>query len=60
MDDKYNLNRFLEAQNYSYDDALLEIKNGKKINHLMWYIFSQFKGLGRSETTIFTYPYVPK
>lgn len=49
--DKYNLNRFLEAQNSSYNIALHEVKNGKKISHWMWYIFPQFKGLGRSETT---------
>ena len=49
MEDKYNLNRFLEAQNSSYDIAFHEIKNGLKKSHWMWYIFPQFNGLGYSE-----------
>lgn len=44
-----NINRFIEAQKYDYDVALSEVKNGKKINHWMWYIFPQIKGLGKSE-----------
>jgi len=51
MEDKYNLNRFIEAQHSSYNRALSEIENGKKESHWMWYIFPQFRGLGRSETT---------
>ena len=51
MKDKYNLNRFLDAQGSTYETALREIKNGKKESHWMWFIFPQFKGLGRSETT---------
>ena len=35
MTDKFNLNRFLEAQSSSYNIALLEIKNGRKSNHWM-------------------------
>ena len=31
-----------------YKQALEEIKNGKKINHWIWYIFPQLKCLGRS------------
>lgn len=42
----YNINRFIEAHEKYYDTALLEIKKGKKINHWMWYIFPQLKGLG--------------
>ena len=47
------LNRFLEAQKYSYETALEEIKKGKKMSHWMWYIFPQIKGLGHSETAIY-------
>ena len=47
------LNRFLEAQKYSYETALEEIKKGKKMSHWMWYIFPQIKGLGNSETAIY-------
>lgn len=45
----YNLNRFLKAQEYSYETALSEIKNGFKRTHWMWYIFPQLKELGKSE-----------
>ncbi|MFM7682256.1 MAG: DUF1810 domain-containing protein [Bacteroidota bacterium] len=53
MIDHFNLNRFLLAQiqeekSYGYDDALREIKLGKKQTHWMWYIFPQFIGLGTS------------
>ncbi len=51
MTDKFNLQRFKDAQEHSYDRALQEIKNGRKTSHWMWYIFPQFKGLGRSETS---------
>ena len=42
------LERFYEAQKYSYEDALKEIKNGRKCSHWMWYIFPQITGLGMS------------
>lgn len=44
-----DLNRFIEAQATTYDTALEEIKEGRKISHWMWYIFPQYKGLGNSE-----------
>lgn len=51
MENNYNLNRFIEAQNRDYDIALTEIRAGKKASHWMWYIFPQLKGLGRSSTS---------
>lgn len=51
MENNYNLNRFIEAQNRDYDTALAEIRAGKKASHWMWYIFPQLKGLGRSSTS---------
>ena len=48
-----NLNRFLEAQESVYEQALSEIKSGRKRSHWMWYIFPQFAGLGHSETAKF-------
>ncbi len=45
---KYNLDRFIRAQEYDYDQALSEIKAGHKRSHWIWYIFPQVKGLGRS------------
>lgn len=53
METEYNLNRFLEAQETKFHDALSEIKRGKKQTHWMWFIFPQINGLGISETTKF-------
>lgn len=41
------IERFVKAQEESYGQALMEIKNGRKRSHWMWYIFPQLKGLGR-------------
>ena len=49
--DKFNLYRFLEAQETSYDRAMLELARGRKDSHWIWYIFPQIVGLGNSETT---------
>ncbi|SEF81933.1 DUF1810 domain-containing protein [Marinobacterium lutimaris] len=48
--DRYNLDRFVEAQARDYRTALYELKNGQKRSHWIWYIFPQFAGLGRSPT----------
>ena len=50
MTDKFNLNRFIDAQVNMYQIALNEIKRGNKSSHWMWYIFPQYKGLGYSST----------
>ena len=47
-DDPYDLNRFVQAQKADYEQALSEIKSGRKCSHWMWYIFPQFEGLGFS------------
>jgi uncharacterized protein (DUF1810 family) len=49
--DPYDLNRFLEAQERTYEQALSEIRNGCKRSHWMWYVFPQFEGLGSSPIT---------
>jgi uncharacterized protein (DUF1810 family) len=49
MEYKNKLERFLVAQETSYETALSEIKNGQKESHWMWYIFPQIAGLGNSE-----------
>lgn len=51
--DKYNLNRFVEAQNTNYQIALEEIKQGHKQSHWMWYIFPQIHGLGMSSMSVY-------
>lgn len=50
MQSTYNLKRFLEAQEEDFAIAYREIKQGKKVNHWMWYIFPQLAGLGNSST----------
>ena len=49
----HDLNRFISAQERSYDAALREIKSGHKAAHWMWYIFPQIAGLGFSSTARF-------
>ena len=44
----HDLERFYKAQEYDYETALSEIRNGRKESHWMWYIFPQITGLGRS------------
>lgn len=48
-----NLNRFLEAQQNVYQQALHEIQNAEKRSHWMWFIFPQVKGLGFTQYNIF-------
>lgn len=50
---KDELNRFIKPQERDFEQALSEIKAGRKVSHWMWYIFPQFKGLGFSETSKF-------
>lgn len=42
------LDRFIDGQRFGYETALAEIKNGRKDNHWIWYVFPQLKGLGHS------------
>jgi uncharacterized protein (DUF1810 family) len=48
MTDPYQLDRFLEAQDGIYEQALAEIRRGAKRSHWMWFIFPQVAGLGSS------------
>lgn len=51
MLEPYNLHRFITAQERDYSTALVEIKEGHKRSHWMWYIFPQIQGLGLSGTS---------
>jgi uncharacterized protein (DUF1810 family) len=51
MDDPYDLNRFVRAQEGSYEQALSELGRGRKQSHWMWYVFPQLDGLGASPTS---------
>jgi uncharacterized protein (DUF1810 family) len=51
--DDYNLERFVSAQNEdaTYDDAVDELRRGRKLSHWMWFVFPQIAGLGYSATS---------
>ncbi|MEV4517659.1 DUF1810 domain-containing protein [Dactylosporangium sp. NPDC049525] len=48
MDDPYDLARFVTAQEDIYDDAIDELRRGRKRSHWMWFVFPQVAGLGSS------------
>src|SRR5262249_552036 len=50
-DDPHNLGRFVRAQEDDYEQALSEIRSGRKRSHWMWYVFPQYAGLGLSSTS---------
>jgi uncharacterized protein (DUF1810 family) len=50
-DDRYDLARFTAAQLQVYEQALGELRAGRKRSHWMWFIFPQVEGLGVSPTS---------
>ncbi len=48
--DPFNLQRFVNAQESTFDVARAELIAGQKRSHWMWFIFPQIKGLGSSPT----------
>jgi uncharacterized protein (DUF1810 family) len=50
MDDPYDLDRFVTAQDRVWDQVRLELEDGDKRSHWMWFVFPQIAGLGRSPT----------
>lgn len=46
--DPYDLQRFIEAQEPVIDSVKRELRSGRKRTHWMWFVFPQFRGLGRS------------
>lgn len=44
----YDLQRFKDAQDGVYAQALNELKAGQKQTHWMWFVFPQMAGLGNS------------
>lgn len=54
MADPFNLDRFVAAQAGGvYEQALAELRAGRKQSHWMWFIFPQHCDLGRSATAKF-------
>jgi uncharacterized protein (DUF1810 family) len=48
MDDTYNLQRFVDAQDPVFAQVCSELRAGQKSTHWMWFIFPQIEGLGSS------------
>jgi uncharacterized protein (DUF1810 family) len=51
VDDPYQLARFVAAQQGTYDQAVAELRRGRKTGHWIWYVFPQIAGLGMSATS---------
>ena len=50
---KNNIVRFVQMYDEYYTQVEKELRNGKKENHWMWFIFPQITGLGHSPTAKF-------
>ncbi len=49
-DGRFDLGRFVAAQEAVFDVALRELRAGRKRTHWMWFVFPQLRGLGSSPT----------
>ena len=49
--DRYDLDRFVTAQQGVHEQALRELRDGRKRGHWMWFVFPQVAGLGHSPTS---------
>ena len=48
--DRFDLERFIAAQDLVYKTVLDELRRGRKQAHWIWFIFPQVEGLGHSAT----------
>ena len=46
VNDPFDLQRFVDAQNPVYAQVRAELRNGRKEGHWIWFIFPQLRGLG--------------
>ncbi|MCU1269556.1 MAG: calpastatin [Acidobacteriaceae bacterium] len=53
LDDPYNLERFVDAQQHVIASVTAELTQGRKRSHWMWFIFPQLKGLGHTAQSNF-------
>jgi uncharacterized protein (DUF1810 family) len=51
--DPFDLQRFVAAQDSAgtYEQAVAELRRGRKSSHWMWFVFPQIAGLGQSPTS---------
>ena len=50
--DRFDLDRFIQAQAENYDEALAELRAGQKRTHWSWYVLPQIRGLGSSAMSV--------
>jgi uncharacterized protein (DUF1810 family) len=50
--DRFDLQRFVDAQDRVYDTVIDELRNGSKRSHWIWFVFPQLRGLGHSPTAV--------
>ncbi|WP_083403917.1 DUF1810 domain-containing protein [Curtobacterium sp. MCBA15_001] len=48
--ERFDLERFVRAQEGMHEVAAAELRRGRKDSHWMWFVFPQLAGLGRSAT----------
>jgi uncharacterized protein (DUF1810 family) len=48
LNDPFNLQRFVDAQDPLYAQVCDELRSGRKRSHWMWFVFPQIHGLGAS------------
>ena len=51
--DPFDLQRFVSAQTDVFENALDEMRAGRRRSHWMWFVFPQLRGLGISPTARF-------
>lgn len=49
---RYDLRRFVDAQDRVYDTVIGELRRGAKRSHWIWFVFPQLRGLGHSPTAV--------
>ena len=52
MSDRFELERFVEAQAGVYEQVCAELQAGRKRSHWMWFVFPQIRGLGSSPMAV--------
>jgi uncharacterized protein (DUF1810 family) len=52
MTDRFDLQRFVDAQDPVYEHVRRELRAGRKESHWMWFVFPQIAGLGHSPTSV--------
>lgn len=50
--DSVDLNRFIDAQEFTYCQALAELRAGQKSSHWSWFVLPQLRGLGTSAMSV--------